>query len=91
MNVVVARKNAPPMDKSCSSSLNGSDLEQIVHNIIGRLSLEWMEIWNDSLWWNSVDVPCNDISSQMYLQDHMKTSKQDKKSPEFDPLFYVSD
>ena len=36
----VARKNTPPVDMSCSYSLNGSDLEQIVHNRIGRLSLE---------------------------------------------------
>ena len=45
----VSRKNAPLVDKSCSSSLNGSNLEQIVHNKIGRLSLEWVEIWNKGL------------------------------------------
>ena len=47
--IFFGRKNAPPADRSCSSSLNGSDLEQIVHNIIGRLSREWVEIWNESL------------------------------------------
>ena len=47
--IYVSRKNAPLANKRCSSSLNGSDLEKIVHNIIGRLSLEWVEIWNESL------------------------------------------
>ena len=47
--IFVSRKNAPPMNRIYSSSLNGSDLEQIVHNIIGRLSLEWVEIWNKGL------------------------------------------
>ena len=32
LGVVVARKNAPHVDRSCSSSMNGSDLEKIVHN-----------------------------------------------------------
>ena len=45
----VNRKNTPPADTTCSSSLNGSDLEQIVHNIIRRLSLEWVDIWNKCL------------------------------------------
>ena len=49
VTIFVARKNAPPADRSCSSSLNGLDLEQIVHNRIGRLSLEWVEIWNECL------------------------------------------
>ena len=44
-----ALKNAPPADRSCSSSLNGSDLEQMFQNRIGRLSLEWVAIWNESL------------------------------------------
>ena len=31
---------APSAGKSCSSGLNGSDLEEIVHNMVGRLLLE---------------------------------------------------
>ena len=60
------------MDSSFSSSMSGSDLEQIVHNKIGRLSLEWVEIWNKGLWWKSVVVSYNAISSLTYLHDHMK-------------------
>ena len=87
----VARKNEPPANMICSSSLNGSDLEQIVQNRFGRLSLEWVEIWNESLWWNSVFVSYNDSSSRMYLQYHMKTSKRDQRAPKYGPLFYISD
>ena len=87
----VARKNAPLVDKSCSSSLNGSDLGQMVHNRIGRLSLGWMEIWNESLGCNGVFISCDDSSSWMYLHDHNETSKRDQKAPEYDPLSYVSD
>ena len=79
------------MDKSCSSSLNGSDLEQMSYNRIGRLSLEWVEILNESLWCKSVAVSDGDSSSWMYLHNHMKTSKWDQKAPEYDPLLYVSD
>ena len=87
----VARKYAPIADKIFSSSLNGSDLEQIVHNIIGRFSIEWVEIWNECLWWNSVVASHSDWSSWMYLQYHLKTNKRDQRAPEYDPLFYVSD
>ena len=45
----VARKNTPLVDKSCSSSLNGLDLEQMSYNKVGRLPLEVVEIWNESL------------------------------------------
>ena len=75
----VARKNAPPVDMSCSSRINGSDIEQIVHNRIGRISLEWVEIWNEFLWWNSVVVSCNDSSSRMYLHNHIKLANEIKK------------
>ena len=44
----VVRKNAPLADKRCSSSLNGSYLEQMSYNRDGRLPLEVGEIWNDS-------------------------------------------
>ena len=43
----VARKNVPLADKNCSSSLNGSDLEQMSYNKDGRLLLEVVEIWNE--------------------------------------------
>ena len=79
VTIFVARKNAPLADKSCSSSLNGSYLEQIIHNRIGRLSVEWLEIWNDCLWWNSVFFYCNDISSWMHLNSHMKLANKIKK------------
>ena len=46
---VITRKNAPLVDKSFSSSLNGSDLEQMSYNRVGRLPLEVVEIWNESL------------------------------------------
>ena len=42
----VARKITSPADKSCSSSMNGSDLEQISHNRVVRLPLEVAKIWN---------------------------------------------
>ena len=45
----VSRKNTPLVDKSCSSSLNGSNLEQMSYNRVGRLPLEVVEIWNKSL------------------------------------------
>ena len=44
----VARKNAPLAEKSCSSSLNGSDIEQMSYNRDGILCLEFPEIWNES-------------------------------------------
>ena len=44
VSIFFARINAPHANRSCSFSLNGSDLEQIVHNRIGILSLEWVEI-----------------------------------------------
>ena len=44
----VARKNVHLADKNCSSSLNGSDLEQMSYNRVGRLPLEVVEIWNES-------------------------------------------
>ena len=74
----VDKKNAPLADRSCSSSLNGSDLEQMVHNRIGRHSLEWVEIWNQSLWYNSIVVSYNDGSSHMYMHNHMKTTNKIK-------------
>jgi len=42
----VARNFAPFAERSCSSGMNGSDLEQIVHNKVGRLSLEAIDTWN---------------------------------------------
>ena len=77
--MIVARNFAPSEDRSCSSSMNGSNLEQIVHNRIGRHSLEWVEIWNQSLWCNSLAVSCNDGSSRIYLHNHMKTTNKIKK------------
>ena len=46
----VARKNAPLADKSCSSSFNGSDLEQVSYNRDGILPLEVAEIYNESFY-----------------------------------------
>ena len=45
----VSRKNAPLVDKIRSSSLNGSNLEQMSYNIVRILFLEVVEIWNESL------------------------------------------
>ena len=47
--ICVARNIAPLADKSCSSSLNGLDLEQMSCNGDGILTLEFVEIWNESL------------------------------------------
>ena len=47
-SIFVARKNAPLADKSCSSSLNGSNLEQMVKKKDGRLPLELVDICNES-------------------------------------------
>ena len=75
----VARKNAPLVDKSCSSSLNGSDLEQMSYNRVGRLPLEVVEIWNESFWCSDVVVSYGDGSSHMHLHDHMKQANKIKK------------
>ena len=40
----VSRKNAPLTDKSCSSSMNGSDLQQMSYNRDRRIPLEVVEI-----------------------------------------------
>ena len=76
----VARKNAPLADKSCSSSMNGSDLEQMSYNIDGRLPLEVVEIWNESLWWNGIAVSCGDRYSWIYLHNHMKPANKVKST-----------
>ena len=50
----VFRNFAPSMDRSCSFGLNGSDLEQIVHNKVARLLLETTDTWNtifDGIMW----------------------------------------
>ena len=47
VTIFVARNFvAPSVDISCSSGLNGSDLEQMVHNKVGRISLEATDTWN---------------------------------------------
>ena len=58
----ISRKNAALVDKSCSSSLNGSNLEQMSNNRDGRLPLEFVEIWNESLLWSGVAISCGDSS-----------------------------
>ena len=42
----VIRNIAPSANRSCSSGLNGSDLEQMSHSQVKRLSLETIDIWN---------------------------------------------
>ena len=42
----VARNFAPSADRICSSGLNGSLPEQMVHNKVGILSLEIIDTWN---------------------------------------------
>ena len=42
----VARNFAPFANRSCSSGLNGLDLEEIVYNKVGRLLLETTDTWN---------------------------------------------
>ena len=44
--IFVVRNFAPSADRSCSSGLNGSDPEQIVHNKVGRLLLETIDARN---------------------------------------------
>ena len=50
----VTRNFAPSADRIFSSGLNGSDPEQIVHDKVGRLSLEAINTWNtifDGVMW----------------------------------------
>ena len=50
----VVRNFAPSVDISYSSCLDGSDTEQIVHDKVGRLSLEAINTWNaifDGVMW----------------------------------------
>ena len=84
----IARIFAPPADRSCSSSLNGSDLEQMVHNKIGRHSLEWVEIWNKGILMKSAHVMLA-LHYCTYMTHENNT--QDQKAPENIPLFYASD
>ena len=76
---VVARINAHLANKSCSSSLNGSNLEQMSYNRDGRLPLEVVEIWNESLWWSGVAISYGDGSSWSHLHNHTKQANKIKK------------
>ena len=54
MIITVIRNISPSMDRSCSSGLNGSNPEQIIHNKVGRLLLDTTDTWNiifDGLMW----------------------------------------
>ena len=55
--------------------MNGSDLEQIVHNKVGRLSLEAIDTWNaffdGMIWFFSYDKR----SWRKYLHKHIKHTR----------------
>ena len=58
--------------------MNGSDLEQIVHNKVGRLSLEAIDTWNtifDGVIWFFY---YEKISPREYLHKHIK-QKRDQR------------
>ena len=84
----VTRNFAPSTDISCSSSLNGWNLEQMVHNKIGRHSLEWVDIWNQYLWCSSIDVFCKDDPSWMYQHNHKKNKKRSNKTRIWSTILY---
>ena len=44
----------------------------------GRLPIEVVEIWNESLLWSGVVVSYGDGSSRMYLHNHMKQANKIK-------------
>ena len=72
VNTHVARNSAPSADRSCSYGLNGSDPEQIVHNKVGRLSLEAIDTSNtifDGVMWV---FSCDERSPRKYLHKHIK-------------------
>ena len=76
----VVRNFAPSADRTCSSGLNGLDLEQIVHNKVGRLLLETTDTWNaifDGMMWL---FTYGEISPRKYLHKHIKHKRS--KVPE---------
>ena len=66
------------MDRSCSSSLNGSNPEQIVHDKVGRISLEAIDTWNTIfdgvMWLFSYD----ERSPRKYLHKHIKHTRDQR-------------
>ena len=73
--VFVFRNIAPSMDRSCSSGLNGSYSKQIVHDKVGRLSIESIDTWNTIfdgvIWFFSYDK----MSPRKYLQNTLNTQE----------------
>ena len=76
---------ASSVDKSCSYGLNGLDPEQMVHNKVGRLSLETTDTWNaifdGVMWFFSYDKrsprnTCINTSNTQEIKD-TKTSSID--------------
>ena len=68
----------PSIDKSCSSSLNGSNPEQIVHNKDGRLPLETINTWNaifDVLMWF---FSHEKSSPRKHLHKHIKYTRDQR-------------
>ena len=77
---------APSVDISSSFSLNGSDPEQMVHNKVGRLSLEVINTWNaifdGVMWFFSYDKR----SPRKYLQKHIKHIRDQR----YQNIIYIS-
>ena len=74
----VSRNFAPSADRCCYSSLNGSDPEQIVHDKVGRLSLEAINIWNaifdGVMWFFSYEKRY----PREYLHKHIKNTRDQR-------------
>ena len=70
--IFVVRNFTPSADKSCSSGLNCSDPEKIVHNKVGILLLETIDTWNkifDGMMWL---FTYGEISPRKYLHKHIE-------------------
>ena len=65
------------VDRSCSSGLNGLDPEQMVHNKVGRLSLETIDTWNTIfdgvIWFFSYEKKVSKKTPAKTLQTHKRS------------------
>ena len=86
LGLVVIKNIAPSADRSCSSGLNGSYPEQIVHNKVGRLSLEdintWNAIFDGVMWFFSYDKR----SPRKYPHKHIKHTRDQR----YQNIIYIS-
>ena len=72
---LVGRNFAPSADRSCSSGMDGLDLEQIVQKKVGILLLETIDTWNtifDGMMWL---FTYGERSPRKYLHKHIKQKR----------------